>query len=424
MRFGLISRVGPTFRSFGWGLLDQILSSVTNFALNILVARAVSPRDFGAFSLAYATYALALGATRALALDPLVVRFSRASEGQWRSAAGRAAATALVIGAVIGLLIVLAAAVAPAGLRSAYVLLGIALPGLLLQDAWRFTFFATGRGDQAFLNDLVWAAALFPAVALLLATDNQSITSLMAVWAAAGWIAAAVGLAQSKILPRLDQTFSWLREQRDLTLRYFGEFVVSNGATQLSVFLIGALATLADVGQLRAGQIILGPLNILFQGAGLVAVAETSRLLADSPRKLDHAIFTISGVLVVGSMAWVVIAFLLPASLGHTLMGGNWEGGRALLLPFTISIVGYALAYGPMTGLRALAAAPASLRARIFDGIALLVVSTIGAVTAGATGVAWGHAVMGCLRVPNWWWHFREARREYSARRAEAHTGG
>ena len=155
-----------------------------------------------------------------------------------------------------------------------------------------------------------------------------------------------------------------------------------------------------------------------------MAVAETTRILANSPRKLDHAIFTISGVLALGSIAWVVIAFLLPASLGQTLMGGNWAGGRALLVPFSISIVGYALAYGPMTGLRALAAAPASLRARILDGIALLVMSTIGAVTAGATGVAWGHAVMGCLRVPNWWSHFREARRVYSARRAEADPGG
>ena len=237
MRFGLTNRVGPTVRSFGWGLLDQMLSSVTNFALNILVARAVSPRDFGAFSLAYATYTLALGATRALALEPLVVRFSAASEDRWRSAAGSAAATSLVIGAVIGMLIVLAAAVATADLRTAFVLLGIALPGLLLQDAWRFSFFASGRGDQAFLNDLVWAAALLPAAGLLLATGNQSITSLMAVWAASGWIAAAVGLAQGRILPRLDQTISWLRDQRDLSFRYFGEFVVSNGATQLSVVL-------------------------------------------------------------------------------------------------------------------------------------------------------------------------------------------
>jgi hypothetical protein len=93
-------------------------------------------------------------------------------------------------------------------------------------------------------------------------------------------------------------------------------------------------------------------------------------------------------------------------------------------VPLTISILGYALAYGPMTGLRALAAAPASLRARIFDSTALLLMSTVGAATAGATGVAWGHAVMGCLRVPNWWWHFRKARREYSAPRAEDPTGG
>ena len=36
---------------------------------------------------------------------------------------------------------------------------GLTLPGLLLQDSWRFAFFALGRGSQAFLNDLVWAVA-------------------------------------------------------------------------------------------------------------------------------------------------------------------------------------------------------------------------------------------------------------------------
>jgi O-antigen/teichoic acid export membrane protein len=261
-------------------------------------------------------------------------------------------------------------------------------------------------------------------VALVIATDNQSTASLMIAWAGSGWLAAAVGLAQGGIRPRFPHAISWLREQRDLTFRYFGEFVISSGATQLSVFLVGALATLADVGRLRAGQIILGPLNVLFQGAGLVAVAETSRLLANSPGKLDHAIFGISGVLAAGSLAWAVIALMVPSSVGQALMGGNWAGGQALLVPLTISILGYALAYGPMTGLRALAAAPASLRARIFDSTALLLMSTVGAATAGATGVAWGHAVMGCLRVPNWWWHFRKARREYSAPRAEDPTGG
>jgi O-antigen/teichoic acid export membrane protein len=416
----LIRGAGPSVRSFGWGLLDQILSSLTNFLLGLLIARTVTARDLGAFGLAYATYSLALGATRALALEPLVVRFSAASEEQWRVAAGRASGTALAIGATIGIGILFAAAFAQGPLRSVLLVLGVTLPLLLLQDAWRFSFFALGTNARAFWNDAVWVAVLFPGAAMLLATGRQSIATLTAVWAAAGCAAAAVGFVQSGILPRPDHASRWLREQRDLTFRFLGEFIVSNGATQTSVFLIGLLATLADVGQLRAGQIILGPLNILFQGAGLVAVAETSRLLAQSPRRMHHAVYAISTILTVSTLAWAAVAFLLPASLGQALLRGNWAGGSALLLPLTISTVGYAFAYGAMTGLRALGAASSSLRARILDGFSLIILTMVGAANGGAMGVAWGHAVVGCLRILNWWWHFRRARRAYLEQRATA----
>ncbi len=239
----------------------------------------------------------------------------------------------------------------------------------------------------------------------------------MAVWAGAGCAAAAVGFVQAGVVPRPDHAAQWLREQRDLTFRFFGEFAVSNGATQLSLFLIGALATLADVGQLRAGQIILGPLNILFQGRVLWPSPRRRGSWVRSPRKMDHAVYTISTFLTLGTLSWAAVASLLPVSLGQAALGANWVEGSALVVPLTIGTTGYALAYGPMAGLRALAAAPASL-SPILDGVSLVVLTTVGAAAAGAIGAAWAYAVVGCFRIPNWWWHFRRARRAYSEQRA------
>jgi O-antigen/teichoic acid export membrane protein len=409
------TRLRSSVGSFGWGLADQMLSSVTNFLLGLLVAREVGPGEFGAFGLAYATYTLALGAGRTLASEPLLVRFSAGSNEQWRSAVAGAAGTSLVLGAIVGTLSLLVAAGVDEPLRSAFALLGIALPGLLVQDVWRFSFFARGRGAQAFWNDFVWAVVLFPGAALLLSSGKGSMRALMAVWAVAGLAAAAVGVAQTRVVPRPDRFLWWLREQRDLAFRFFGEFVVSSGATQLSLFLIGAVATLADVGRLRAGQMLLGPLNILFLGAGLVAVAETARLLAESPRKMDQAVRMVSALLTLGTVTWAAVALLLPAAIGEAVMGRNWVGGRALLLPLAIGATGHALASGPMSGLRALAAARSSLRARMFDAVFTLALGVTGAAVAGARGAAWGYAIAGCLRVPNWLWHFHEARRSYSA---------
>ena len=51
--------------------------------------------------------------------------------------------------------------------RMAFLALGVTLPLLMLQDSWRFAFFALGRGSQAFLNDSVWAVGLVIALVYL-----------------------------------------------------------------------------------------------------------------------------------------------------------------------------------------------------------------------------------------------------------------
>ena len=59
-----------------WGLIDQALSSLSNFAVGIVVAHNFGLEEFGAFTLAWFTYGLILNISRGLGTDPLVVRFS------------------------------------------------------------------------------------------------------------------------------------------------------------------------------------------------------------------------------------------------------------------------------------------------------------------------------------------------------------
>ena len=150
-------------RRLGWGVADQAVSSLTNFAVVIYVARAVGAAQFGAFSLAYVTYGFALNASRGLATDPLLVRFSGVDVPTWRRAVAGCTGTAAAVGLVTGGCVLVAAALLDGTVKLAFLALGLTLPGLLLQDSWRYAFFALGRGSQAALNDLVWASVLVPA---------------------------------------------------------------------------------------------------------------------------------------------------------------------------------------------------------------------------------------------------------------------
>jgi O-antigen/teichoic acid export membrane protein len=409
-------RASGVIRRFSWGLGDQMLSSATNFMLGALVARAVDLRDFGAFSLVYATFTLSLGASRAVIGDPLVVRFSSVPDDRWREGVQMAAGSAVTIGSIVGLACIVAALLLGGSLTVVLVVLGISFPALLLQDTWRYALFAHGRGSAAFLNDLTWAAVMFATFSLLIHARLSTVGWFTAAWASGGIAAAVVGLFQLRIAPSgPSSALRWFHLHRDLVPRFFAEFALNSGSSSLLVFGIGSLTSLAQLGQLRAGQVALGPLNILFLGAGMATVPEGVRMLRESPRRLMHASRWVSVAMASGVVLWGAVVLTLPSNVGIFALGRNWESARSFVLPLSIAAVGYGFSFGAMTGLRSLAAARRSLRARSIDASASLILVLSAASLGGAHGAAWGFAVAGCLRIATAWWQFTRAMREYEA---------
>ncbi|MGN6680622.1 MAG: hypothetical protein ACTHKL_22915, partial [Streptosporangiaceae bacterium] len=139
---GMKLRLRGVSRRFGWGLADQAVSSLTNFAVSLYVAHSLGLVQFGAFSLAYVTYSFILNASRGLATDPLLVRFSGAERTAWRRAVGRCTGTAIAVGLVGGAGMLAVAMLLSGTARIAFFAMGLTMPGLMLQDSWRYAFFA------------------------------------------------------------------------------------------------------------------------------------------------------------------------------------------------------------------------------------------------------------------------------------------
>ena len=398
---------------FGWGVADQALSSLTNFALSFLVARSVSPALFGAFSIAFSFYLTAMGISRTQTTDPFMIRFSAVPEATWRRGAGAVSGTVAWFGLLAGAATLLVGwALGPPN-SAPFVALGLMLPGLLIQDSWRFVFFAARKGLLAFLNDLVWALVLLSALALLLLNGRNEIFSLTLAWGLAGSIAGLVGFAQSRVGPDLTKLLRWWREQRDLSSRFFGEFVAMQAAGHLGILGVGAVAGLPAVAALRAALVVLGPLNIVFFGVGMIAVPEGARLLsASGPRKLRTASVLISTSLFSLGLLWGGAAALIPPSIGTALLGANWAPAHSVLIPMTIMLATAGASYGPLTGLRALGAAGRSLRASLLHSVLALAAMIGGAALWGALGGSWGAAVAGSIAVFVWWKQFKGALRE------------
>jgi O-antigen/teichoic acid export membrane protein len=401
-----------------WGIADQAVSSITNFALGIVVARSLGAADFGAFSLAWVTYGVLLNLSRGLATDPLTVRYSGPLDDRWRSAARRSASTATALGLVVGALCLLVGLAIGGVVGSAFAALGLTLPGLLLQDSWRIAFFVAGKGQRAFANDVVWGIALVPA--MLIASNAPTTFGFVLAWGAAATAAALVGCIQTRMVPRMTAIVSWIREHRDLGPRYLVENVSDSASAQLQMFGLGAIAGLAAVGAVRGAQILLAPVIALRMGISLISVPEAARVLKRWPRRLRAFCLMLGGSQAAACVLFGAGLLLLPPEIGELMLGSIWPLASALIVPTTLAVAAGALFDGAFVGLRALGVSRRSMPVRVARAIAWVVGGIVGGFLGGAAGSVWGTVAANLLGNALVWWQLGVASRESLSRAADS----
>ncbi|MFD0417353.1 hypothetical protein [Streptomyces sp. NPDC127108] len=394
-----------------WGVADQAVCSMTNFAVGIYVARSLGLAAFGVFSLAWVTYGVVLSVSRGLATDPLVVRFSGVPGWAWRGAATRSTGTALAVGGVVGAVSLVVGLGVGGRVGPAFAALGVVLPALLLQDAWRFSFFAVGTGRKAFLNDLLAGLALVPA--LLVAARVDTVAAFVLAWGTAAAVAAGYGCLQSGIRPRLTGARAWVREHRDLGYRYLVENVGVSGASQLRAYGLGAIVGVSAVGVIRGAELLLGPFLAVLMGLSLVTVAEAARVLRRASHRLATFCLLLGGGQAVAALFWGGALLLVPDRIGEFVLGGVWNAASELIVPATLGVAGASLGVGATVGLRALGAARRSLRSQLFASAAYVGGGLGGAAAGGTVGSAWGVAAATVVSSAVWWLQLRSALREH-----------
>lgn len=419
-------------RRVGWGLADQGLSSLTNFLVGIVIAKNVGLEDFGAYALAFSAYCLVLGVGRAVASEPFAVRYSALKSEQSKAAASAAAGTALLLGAGGSVLALAAFALLPQEYRGLAAALAIILPGIILQDAWRLLFFARGEGKSAFANDLVWAVLLVPAFAVDFLDGEVSAASLFLAWGCAGAGAAVFGTIQFGALPSAAASRSWLKDNKTLWPRYVCEGLAINGSQQIYMFVLAGITGLASVGALRLVLVVLGPVNVLVQGIGAVAVPEAARALASGSAKLRRTAAVFSVLVAAGAAAWGIVVFMLPEQWIAAVAGPGWTAAAVLALPLVLVQVLNGARTGPIAALRAMGEARRSMWTRIAVSLLNILLAIGGALVAGIAGAAWGLALAAFLNLCLWLLQYKlagagaggSARMVSNNRTAPAHRAG
>lgn len=387
----------------GWGLADQVVTSATNLLLSVLAARALSVDGFGAFAVAFTIYSFLVTGGRALISRPLAVRYAGAGPEGYRAAAQAATGASLLLGIVAGLIVAGVGLGLGGALGTPLVCIGALLPGLMLQDMWRQVFITEGRPRAAFINDLVWGIGQIAFAYAFISAGLESAATLLIAWGGSALAVAVLGAVQFRGRPLLRASLPWVAQQRDLLKYYLASFIAIMGAHQITLLLIAGLGTPADVGALRAAQVVLGPLNLLGYALQAFAVPEIARRRPGGRRALQAAA-ALSTLLVLANLVWGVALLVMPDRVGSALLGDTWTNAQEVLPASLLGLVAIGVGFGANALLTALGYAKETFRINAMLAPGFLVLGLTGLQLGGAPGAALGLALAQVVVAPAMWW--------------------
>ena len=375
-----------------WGVVSQVLNSAGNMSVAVLVARATTPKEYGAWSIAYLAFVIATGLNRAAAATPiLLTRSSVAPQRDVRGAIG----LSLSIGVVSAALLMGTAAVVP-GLAAHAAPVAAMLPLALPLDTARSVYFQRRHNRSAAGLDLLWLLVQLAASGALIGVGAHGSVPFTLAWGLAAGPPLVLAVARARILPRYRDTLSFLRRKRTDMGRLAAEQVLMSLRVQATPVVVAAAAGYAAAGNLRAGLTLMGGISALLLGLTPVGTVSMVRHLAEGAKGsalVARWTTAVAAIALVHGLALLAI----PDSLGVKIMGSNWAGARSVMVPLVI----HSLLRGPISGvpmmLRAQGRIDLALRLRVRAEPTALAFPVTGALLWGTTGAVWGFVAGGAV---------------------------
>lgn len=414
---------GILSRSSLWGVCDQALISATNFLTTIVIARSLSPTDFGAFTLAYTAIQLANSLQAALVTQPHNVIGATRSGTEYATYTTVTAISQLLFTGVVAstaAVCAVVAAVAGWGIVSLLLALILALVAWQLQEFVRRVLYTEDRLALAFANDLLsygvqaivifalgLAGQLTGARALIVVAITSALAAMWGCWG----IRATLRYHYATRPGALKRGFA---ENWRFGKWLFGAALAAWTSDQCYPALVGGLVSVAATGSLRAVQTIMGPTHILLRAMSHSLTPRAARTYAAGGYPALRAFIRRVTLITAPVMFAYCLAIAVFAKPILTALYGDCYRQYDWLL--ALIALSYALIYTRTPAIIALEARGISRPVfQTYVWLTLLVFTVgIGAVYwLGLPGAALG--LVGTGVVSNgilWWWYRRMAEAE------------
>lgn len=370
-----------------WGIVSQAMNSGGNLLVAIMVARSSSVQQFGIWSLAYSAFIIAITFSRGVASSPELLN-ARSEAAELRNPLG-CLAVSFAVGVLASMCVLAGAVVFPA-LRPAGLIFAVFIPIACQQDTLRFLAFAQENPKRAALLDGVWTVAQAIGFGALVGWNVRGTVLPTLVWGMAALLAVVIGLRDYGSAGNVRAARDFLRDNKWAGKRLLADTVLVTISMHGVTLALAAWSGIEAVGAFKAGQTLLGGINLLV--AGLTPMATIAAIRRTAAGFDPKTIFwQWVAVLTVVGASYGGLVYFLPSSWGRAILGDSWHVAAPLLLAFALQ----AASRGPITGaqilLRARYELNRALVLRAWATVAMGAFSIGGAVLGGAAGAAWGY---------------------------------
>jgi O-antigen/teichoic acid export membrane protein len=293
--------------------VDQGLSSLSNFAVGVVVGRIAGPAGLGAFAVAYAAWLLLATVHRSLIIEPMSID-GDARHPLAHRLLGSGASAEIILGAIATAIVAIGGFVLLARDRTyglALLTLAPFLVPLLLQDYWRWVGFMQAKPGKALANDTLFNGVQVIALAALFAAGLRSVETAIIAWGIGAIAGSLFGLWQFRVHRFTRGGMSLFRSRWHMSKWLTANGVTSWGTSQSYPILAGGILGPAGIGGLRAAQgLVMGPANVLLQAGGSIGLPDASRAWDERGwpglRRVSNVVL-IAGVVSLGSVVVVVL---------------------------------------------------------------------------------------------------------------------
>lgn len=271
---------GRTLKKWGskgfLSILDQGLFSGSNFLVNILLARWLTPEEYGAFAIAFSIYLLFAGISNSLTLEPMMIFGSTYFKEKIDNYLTKVFKSHIGLSLFLGFIFLLVSFFTKNIVRETFISAAISLPFMLMVWFCRRTFYLKFKIDQAAIFSGIYSIVLLAGIIILKQREILYPYSIYFVFIIASLIS-AIYYKISNTAIRLVLLNDIAYQEILMSHWNYGKWIVlasiaSSISTLLYTPLLGLVSSLNEAAAFKAIQNLTSPFQQLMAASSLLTL--------------------------------------------------------------------------------------------------------------------------------------------------------